>query len=151
MKATFLEVENVDGDRSIRRTYLSRNERGIDNPSESWDDFDVRSRGSSSFSGKGVIAGRSVLERFGKIRMAKRRERGRSEERRRTKVRRENKRNRGRWRNGASEWIRSRRSQARLARPRNELRSLGTGSYDGREGNVGEQRRALSSIPSTLL
>lgn len=72
-------MENDDGDRSRRRTYLSTNERGIDNPSESWDDFDVRSRGPSSFPGKGVIAGRSVLERFGKIRTAKRRERGKAQ------------------------------------------------------------------------
>lgn len=103
MKATFLEVENVDGDRSRRRTYLSTNEGGIDNPSESWDDFDVRSRGSSSFPGKGVIAGRSVLERLSKNKNGRKEGKGRSGERRRTKARRENEGSRGRRRNGASE------------------------------------------------
>lgn len=94
-------------------------ESGIDNPSESWDDFDVRSRESSSLSGKGVIAERTVFERPDEIRTARRR-------------------------SGASERIRSRRGRARLAKPllpRNELRSLESGSY-GWEGNTGKQHIA---------
>jgi len=74
-------VENVvAGDRSERRTYLRSGESGIDNPSESWDDFDVRSQGpSSTLPGKGVIAGSTVFERPDKIRTARRRASGKTE------------------------------------------------------------------------